>query len=164
VPHGLPVRPTTDKAKESIFNILDTLLDLNGLQVLDLFSGTGGMAFEFASRGATNVTCVDADIKCVKHLKEVQQKYAFENVDVVKDDVFKLLKHTTTPYDIIFADPPYALPNIEDIITLVFRNNFLKPNGLLIIEHHSKTILPKKEKFVDERVYGQSSFSFYRNR
>ena len=157
------MRPTTDRARESIFNILETQRDLNDLKVLDLFSGSGSMAFEFASRDASMVCCVDMELKCVKHLKEVQQKYMFENVEVVKSDVFKYLKHPTLMYDIIFADPPYALPNIENIIELVFDNKFLNQNGILIIEHHSKTILPKNEKFMDERVYGQSAFTFYRN-
>ncbi len=164
VPHGLPVRPTTDRAKESIFNILETQLDLDDLIVLDLFSGTGGMAFEFASRGAANVACIDSDIKCIKYLKEAQKKYAFENVEVVKSDVFKYLKQEPGASDIIFADPPYALPNIEEIIELVFGNHLLNPNGILIIEHHSKTILPRNNMFIDERVYGQSSFSFYKNK
>lgn len=157
------MRPTTDRAKESIFNILETQYDLNYLQVLDLFSGTGSMAFEFASRGAAKVRCIDADIKCVKHLKEVQQKHAFENVEVVRSDVFKYLKHMDIGYDIIFADPPYSLPNIETIAELVFQNNFLNKNGVLIVEHHSKTMLPKNEKYTDERVYGQSAFTFYKN-
>lgn len=162
MPHGLPVRPTTDRAKESIFNILENQYDFEGLMVLDLFSGTGSMGFEFASRGAAGICCVDADIKCVKHLKEVQKRYEFENVEVVKSDVFRFLKQPGYSYDLIFADPPYSLPNIEDIVELVFKNNFLNPNGTLIVEHHSKTILPKNEYFTNERVYGQSSFSFYK--
>ncbi len=162
VPHGLPVRPTTDRAKESIFNILETRLDLNDLNVLDLFSGTGSMAFEFASRGAASVCCVDADHRCIKHLKDTQTKFEFENIDIIKSDVFKYLKHRDMGYDLIFADPPYDLPNIESIAEMVFDNGFLNPNGLLIVEHHSKTVLPKNEFYLEERVYGQSSFTFYK--
>ncbi len=163
VPHGLPVRPTTDRARESIFNILETQYNIEDMLILDLFSGTGSMAFEFASRGASHITCVDADIKCVKHLKETQKKYVFDQIEVVKSDVFRYLKHADIAYDIIFADPPYDLPNIEVIEELVFLNNFLKPDGLLIVEHHSKTVLPKNTNFSEERIYGQSSFTFYKN-
>ncbi len=163
VPAGLPVRPTTERAKESIFNILETRCELTNLQVLDLFSGTGSMAFEFASRGASKVCCVDMDSKCVKHLNETRLKFNFDNIMVIKHDVFKYLKHVKAGYDIIFADPPYSLANMETIVTLVFENNLLNINGILIIEHHSKTILPKNEKFIDERVYGQSAFTFYKN-
>jgi 16S rRNA (guanine966-N2)-methyltransferase len=162
VPAGLPVRPTTERAKESIFNILETHYDLGDLLVLDLFSGTGSMAFEFASRGAAQVVCVDADIRCVKHLKATQQKYTFENVEVVKNDVFRFLKQPSVSYDLIFADPPYDLPGIDSIAELVFAGNFLNPGGTLIVEHHSKTFLSKGAHFSEERVYGQSTFTFYK--
>ena len=164
VTNGLPVRPTTDRARESIFNILDINYGIEGKTVLDLFSGTGAMGFEFASRGAELVYCVDQDQKCIKHLKETVSRFAFEQVEIMRSDVFRYLKDPSDKFDIIFADPPYAIAQIDRIGELVFEKGWLNTGGLLIVEHHSKTVLPKNEFFMEERVYGQSAFTFYKNK
>ncbi len=162
VPAGLPVRPTTDRAKESIFNILETQYDLEGMCVLDLFSGTGSMAFEFASRGAATICCVDSDVKCVKHLKDTQRKFEFENVEIIKYDVFKFLKKTDIGYDLIFADPPYEYQFHAEIAQIVFDRKLLNENGLLIIEHGRHTKLTELPNFELVRTYGNVYFSFFR--
>lgn len=132
--------------------------------VLDLFSGTGSMAFEFASRGVADVTCVDADNRCVKHLNAVVQKYDFENVSVVRADVLRFLQQPAVPVHIIFADPPYELPHYDRMKQLIFDNGWLLHDGLYIAEHHTKTRLPHDDDFEEERIYGQSAFTFYKKR
>ncbi len=132
--------------------------------VLDLFSGTGSMAFEFASRGVADVTCVDADNKCVKHLNEVIRKYDFENVSVVRSDVFRFLQQPAEPVQLIFADPPYDLPHYDRMKQLIFENGWLQPDGIFIAEHHTKNSLVKDADFLEERIYGQSAFTFYKKK
>ncbi len=160
-PSNLPVRPTTDRAKESLFNILHNKFDLENCNAMDLFSGTGNMAYEFASRGAKQVVCVDVNSNCCAFIKQSKIKFGFDNIEIYKADVFQYLKKCTQKFDIIFADAPYNLPNIPDIVSLVFTHQLLKPNGQLIVEHSSSLNLSKHPKIKDVRQYGQSTFSFF---
>jgi 16S rRNA (guanine(966)-N(2))-methyltransferase RsmD len=107
-PKNLPVRPTTDMSKEALFNVLNNHFSFDSLKVMDLFSGTGNISYEFASRGSENITSVDGDFGCVKFIKQIAEEYDF-NIAAIKSDVFKFLEKNTNSYDIIFADPPYAL-------------------------------------------------------
>jgi 16S rRNA (guanine966-N2)-methyltransferase len=159
-PNNLPVRPTTDMAKEALFNILNNQIDFEGLEVLDLFSGTGNMSMEFASRGA-KVTSVDLSFGCVKFLKEIAQKHKIDSITSFKADVLKYLKDESATYDLIFADPPYDLPQIPQIPKLVFERGLLKSNGVLIVEHQTNKKLDDHPNFVEQRKYGFSSFSFF---
>ena len=161
-PNNLPVRPTTDMAKEALFNILQNQQDLEGIKVLDLFSGTGSVALEFASRYAESVFCVDRAFQCVKYVTEVSRQHCLEQVKTLKGDVFKFLGQETGQYDIIFADPPYDLTGIPEIPKLVFDRNLLLPGGLLIVEHQSMQNLSNHPAFNEQRRYGHSSFSFFR--
>lgn len=156
---GLPVRPTTDFAKEGLFNILNNKLELKGAKTLDLFCGTGNISLELASRGA-EVTSVDANFKCVKFVGDISRELKL-NLFTVKNDVFKFLKSQNVKYDLIFADPPYDLENMEEIHKLVFENKLLKENGLLIIEHGPKTKLENLLNFSEHRKYGNVNFSFF---
>lgn len=160
VPPGLPVRPTTDFAKEGLFNILNNRVDLENCVVLDLFTGTGHIALEFASRGATPVTAVDENFRCVAFVREAAQKLDL-GIKTVKDDVFHFLKNTSAKYNVIFADPPYDLPNIQEIHQLVYERDLLAPRGLLIIEHGSRTNLESLRLFSNHRKYGNVHFSFF---
>lgn len=160
-PSNLPVRPTTDRAKESLFNILENNFDLSELTVLDLFAGTGNMSYEFASRGAAAVLCVDQHPGCVKYMKEVASKLKFDSMEVRKQDVFTFLKQTTENFDIIFSDAPYALARMVEIPPMVFEKNLLKPNGWLVMEHATQLSLNYLPHFTQERKYGQSTFSFF---
>lgn len=160
-PKDLPVRPTTDFAKEALFNILANKIDFENLSVLDLFSGTGHISLEFASRGSGNIVSVDKSFKCVGFLKSISQELHFSNINTVKADVFDFLKTTHSKFDLIFADPPYDLPNIADIHQLVFENNLLNEKGLLIIEHGAKTNLENLAHFSQHRKYGNVNFSFF---
>ncbi len=160
-PNNLPVRPTTDLAKESLFNILNNHYDFDELEVLDLFAGIGSISFEFASRDAIAITSVEKEFKCVNFLSETKEKLGFENVNIIKADVFKFLTFPHPAYDIIFADPPYDMKGFEDIPELVFKNNLLKSDGRLIIEHPREIDFSKSTNYLETRNYGKVHFSFF---
>ncbi|RZL32821.1 MAG: 16S rRNA (guanine(966)-N(2))-methyltransferase RsmD [Pedobacter sp.] len=160
-PANLPVRPTTDMAKEALFNILNNQFDFESCTVLDLFSGTGNLTFEFASRNAEKILAIDMDYGCVNWVKTTAKKYEFNQIEVRKGDVFKLLNQMTASYDIIFADPPYNMPNIPQIPVLVAAQKLLKPDGLLVVEHQSNMKLNSQPGYTETRKYGNSSFSFF---
>jgi 16S rRNA (guanine966-N2)-methyltransferase len=161
-PKGLPVRPTTDMSKEALFNVLNNHFSFEGLKVLDLFAGTGNISFEFASRGSTPITSVDADFGCVKFIKQIASEYDF-NIAATKSDVFSFLEKNKTSYDIIFADPPYALDQktFEKIILLVFEKELLNEEGMMVIEHSKYTKLDHMIHFSFKKSYGGSIFSFF---
>jgi 16S rRNA (guanine966-N2)-methyltransferase len=161
VPKGLPVRPTTAFASEALFNILNNVIDFEESVVLDLFSGTGHICIEFASRGCKNITAIDKNSVCIKHLSEVNRQFQL-NIQCVKQDVFSYLEQCSQSYSLIFADPPYELQNIEEIHQLVFEKQLLKENGLLIIEHGAKTKMGHLPHFKQHRKYGNVNFSFFR--
>jgi 16S rRNA (guanine(966)-N(2))-methyltransferase RsmD len=160
VPNNLPVRPTTDFAKEGLFNILSNRLNIGELKVLDLFSGTGHIALEFASRGSKEVLAVDKNFKCIGFLRAASKSLDLQ-INTLKSDVFDFLKQCVGTYDLIFADPPYALENIPEIHHHVFERLLLSPGGLLIIEHGPRTKLHTLEYFIYQRKYGNVNFSFF---
>lgn len=160
-PAKLPVRPTTDSAKEALFNILYNQLDFESLRVLDLFSGTGNISLEFASRGVASVTSVDRDFGCYNYLKTIAKQYGLDSIQPVKADVLKYLETETDKYDLIFIDPPYDLPQMNQMAPIVFRRDILKPDGVLIVEHHSMKKIDNDSHFIEQRKYGSSSFSFF---
>jgi len=162
-PKNLPVRPTTDLAKEALFNILQNKIDFEEIRVLDLFSGTGNISMEFASRGAAQVVAVDRSIHCVNYLKDISRQHGLTNIKIFKEDVFKYLQFENEQYELIFADPPYDLNKIPEIPKIVFDKNLLLPGGLLIIEHQSMQNLSNHPAFAEQRKYGHSSFSFFSN-
>lgn len=159
-PQKLPVRPTTDLAKEALFNILNNEFDFEAIRVLDLFSGTGNITLEFASRAVPNITSVDRYKGCILFLKSMLEKYDLKQVKTVQADVFKFLEMEYEPYDLIFADPPYDLPQLSSIPQKVFEKNLIKPGGYLIVEHPSMKKLDHPY-FKEQRSYGSSSFSFF---
>jgi len=161
-PKGLPVRPTTDMSKEALFNVLNNHFSFEGLKVLDLFSGTGNISYEFASRGSSPITSVDADFGCVKFIKQVASEYDF-NIAATKSDVFSFLDKNKTSYDIIFADPPYGLDQkvFEKVVLTVFEKELLNEEGMMIIEHSKYTKLDHLINFSFQKSYGGSIFSFF---
>jgi 16S rRNA (guanine966-N2)-methyltransferase len=161
-PKNLPVRPTTDLAKEALFNILQNQIEFENIKVLDLFSGTGNISMEFASRGAEKVVSVDRSIQCVHYLKDTAKQHGLNKMSVFKDDVFKYLQLETEQFNLIFADPPYDLNRIPEIPGLIFDKDLLLPGALLIVEHQSLQNLSKHPSFVEQRKYGHSSFSFFK--
>ncbi len=156
----LKARPTTDRAKESLFNILNNIIDFEEVKFLDLFSGTGSISYEFASRGCDSVTCIDRDFNHIRFIKKTSQELDFD-LNIIKADVFKFLKASSNKYDVIFADPPFDMDNIEDIPKFVKKGNFLLEDGLLIVEHSDKFIF-NEIKPEETRAYGKVCFSFFR--
>ena len=162
-PKNLPVRPTTDFAKESIFNILNNHFEFDGLKILDLFCGTGNISYEFASRGCGSITCVDSHFHCCDFVKKTSSTFKMEQIKIIKSDVFSFLKNGGNQYHIIFADPPYDMENFKTIPELVFEKSLLKPDGWLIIEHGPNTDLSSLEHFTEHRKYGNVNFSIFVN-
>ena len=162
-PKNLPVRPTTDMAKEALFNILQNQVDIDQLHVLDLFSGTGNISLEFASRDAIAITSVDKNFGCYNYLKNISVEQNLSQIKAVKADVFKYINQENEKYDLIFADPPYDLNRIPEIAPLIFEKQLLNKNGLLIIEHQSMQDLSNHPNFTEKRKYGYSAFSFFNN-
>lgn len=155
-------RPTTDRAKEALFNILENRYDFSGMKILDLFSGTGSMGYEFLSRNAAEVTFVDSDIKHIRFIKEVSEKLGIENMPVIKNDALHFIKFTKSKYDIIFADPPFDAPFLKEIPAAVFNAGILNDEGILILEHPKSFDFSKASNFSENRKYGKVNFSFFK--
>jgi 16S rRNA (guanine(966)-N(2))-methyltransferase RsmD len=160
-PVNLPVRPTTDFAKEGLFNVLNNTVDYETLKVLDLFSGTGSIAFEFLSRGVPEVTAVDSNHRCIEFIKKTAAEFGAANLKAVKSNSFVFLKHMVAKFDLVFADPPYDLEGIESIPDLVFASGLLVPGGLMILEHSDRYKFEKHPCFEQHRNYGSVNFSFF---
>lgn len=161
-PKKLPVRPTTDMAKEALFNILRSRYHFRTLNVLDLFAGTGNISYEFASRGTENITAVDGHYGCVKFIEATAREFEF-TIHAIKSDTYKYLERASATFDIIFADPPYDfdLEAFEKIAQLVFKRELLDEEGVLIIEHSKHTKLDHLDHFQETRHYGGNAFSFF---
>ncbi|OBQ52558.1 RsmD family RNA methyltransferase [Tamlana sp. s12] len=161
-PKNLPVRPTTDMAKESLFNIINNLYYFDDISVLDLFAGTGNISYEFASRGTEQITCVDQDFGCIKFINSTAETFDMP-IQTIKSDVFKFLESSKIQADIIFADPPYdfTVEQFSKIPDLVFSNELLLDGGLLIVEHSKHTDLSGVSNFSYSKSYGGNMFSFF---
>ena len=161
-PKKLPVRPTTDMAKEGLFNILNNRYDFEKISVLDLFSGTGNISYEFASRGCDAITAVDSNLNCIKYISKTCHELNLP-ISVTKSDAFQFLERSQSTYDIIFADPPYHFDNdlFIKLPDIVFKNELLKPGGIVIVEHSPQTQLDHHPEFQEKRKYGSSIFSFF---
>ena len=161
-PKNLPVRPTTDMSKEALFNILNNHFNFHELKILELFAGTGSISYEFASRGSAPILCIDGDMGCVNFIKKTAKEFDFD-ITALKSDVFKFLEKHTANYDVIFADPPYGMEQkeFEKIIHLIFENEILDEEGMLIVEHSKYTKLEHMENFSFQKSYGGSVLSFF---
>ncbi|MEZ4802703.1 MAG: RsmD family RNA methyltransferase [Gelidibacter sp.] len=161
-PKKLPVRPTTDMAKEALFNILNNQFYFDEISVLDLFAGTGSISFEFASRGTETITAVDEDFGCIKFINQTSEEFEMP-IQAIKSNVFKFLESTNQQATVIFADPPYAFTfeQFSKIPELIFQNGLLVNDGILIVEHSKLTDLSSLEKYQYSKNYGGSVFSFF---
>ena len=159
---NFPSRPTTDFAKENLFNVLNNQIDFESLQVLDLFAGTGSIGFEFASRGAKKIISIEKDFHSVKFIKKTIADLRFENIEVKCADVFKIIQKTVDKYDLIFADPPYDMKYIETIPDLIFENSLLAEGGLFILEHSQDYDFSSHSHLKELRKYGSVHFSVFR--
>lgn len=160
-PNVLPVRPTTDMARESLFNILNNYVEYDECTVLDLFAGTGAVSFEFVSRGVQQVTSVDINNQCIDFIKASATRFGVNNVRTVRADVFDMLKRAYLQFDIVFADPPYASPDLAAIPDLVFEHNLLKDDGIFILEHPESYSFEDHPHFWQHRRYGRVNFTFF---
>ena len=160
-PQGYKARPTTDFAKEGLFNILNNEYEMEGLQVLDLFGGTGAISYEFASRGASRVYCVEMLPLHANFIKSQAAKFAMDNLTVVRHNVFEFLEICREKFDIIFADPPYALEDLATLPDKVFAKDILHPGAYFILEHPEEHNFESHSYFVKEKKYGNVHFSFF---
>ena len=161
-PRNLRARPTTDFAKENLFNVLGNLVDFEELDVLDLFSGTGSISYEFASRDARSVTSVEVNSVHHNFIRQTARDLKFENFIAVKANVFLYLKSCTKQFDLIFSDAPYDLEGSEEVIKLVLERNLLKDDGILIFEHSKDQNFSEHPNLWQTRSYGSVQFSFFK--
>lgn len=160
-PTTLPVRPTTDMARESLFNILNNYVDYEDCSVMDLFAGTGAMSLEFVSRGAKDVTAIDINNQCTDFIKSSALQFGVKNLHVVRTDVFDLLKRAYKKFDIVFADPPYALEQLPQLPDLIFERDILTEDGIFILEHPREFQFEDHPHFWQHRNYGKVNFTFF---
>ncbi|TVZ57244.1 16S rRNA (guanine(966)-N(2))-methyltransferase RsmD [Lutibacter sp. Hel_I_33_5] len=161
-PKKLPVRPTTDMSKEALFNIINNHYYFDSISVIDLFSGTGNISYEFASRGTKDIYAIDAHFGCIKYISETSKEFDFP-INTYKNDVYKFIERTPLTADIIFADPPYDFEESQfiKIADVVFERNILNEEGVLIIEHSKHTDLSNHPKHSYDKRYGSNVFSFF---
>ena len=160
-PSNFKARPTTDFAKEALFNTLLNNFDFEEIAVLDLFSGTGSITYEFASRGAERVTSVEMNSQHYNFIKKMVAEMDFIQVQPVHSDAFKVVKNPWESYNLIFADPPFDLPGLETLPELILHGNLLMNGGWLILEHPSKMKFNHIPGLFDHRNYGSVNFSFF---
>lgn len=160
-PKNETVRPTTDRAKEALFNILYNQFHFEKIKALDLFSGLGSLSLELSSRGCEQVTAVDGNAKLVKFLEETAQELRFEGLQAVCSEVVRFVERDYREYDLILADPPYDYQDYENLVTKIFSQNLLLENGLLVLEHQARSDMSHLTRFSHTRKYGNVAFSFF---
>jgi len=161
VPKSFKARPTTDFAKENLFNVIGNLMDLEDATALDLFAGTGSISFELVSRGCKEVTCVEKDNAHCAFIKKVKGELKAENLITVRADVFKYIESLNQTFDFIFADPPYALKELAQIPEMVLSNNLMNEEGIFVMEHSKEYDFSSLPYFLQQRVYGAVHFSIF---
>jgi len=162
-PSKMPyTRPTTDIAKEGLFNILQNLLDFEDIKTLDLFGGTGAISYELASRGAAELTIVEKDTQMFGFIKNSIAQLGLTQIRPVKSDVFKFMETCRDQFDFIFAGPPYALQEIDDLPLYVFQFKLLRPEGIFVLEHTPRNDYQQHPNFFRMKNYGTTVFSFFK--
>jgi 16S rRNA (guanine(966)-N(2))-methyltransferase RsmD len=161
-PARIPARPTTELAKEGLFNMLNNSMDIEGIKTLDLFGGTGSISYELASRGAADLTLIERDPTTIDFIKKTVQELGIaDRLHIIRGEVFKFMKQSTDQYDFIFAGPPYALLNIDELPLLVFEKNMLLPGGVFVLEHTPRNDYQKHPHFQRMKNYGTTVFTFF---
>jgi len=160
MPH---TRPTTDVAKEGLFNVLQHKIDIEGMKTLDLFGGTGSISYELASRGAGDLTLVEKDSTMYEFIRKTIRELRIENITTVKMDVFKFLEQCSEKFDFIFAGPPYALINIDELPRQIFEKDLLNKDGWFVLEHTPRNDYKTFRYYKTERNYGTTIFSIFVN-
>lgn len=160
-PKSLGARPTTDFAKTGLFNILTNHFDFEQLRVLDLFAGTGSIAYEFSSRSAVEVVCVDNNFQSIWFIRETAKQLQMHGIHTIHSNVFRFLKHAYGSFDIIFADPPYDMKGIETLPDLIAEKKLLSEDGWFVLEHSARVNLSNHPAFIEHRKYGAVNFSMF---
>lgn len=160
-PKNITARPTTDFAKESLFNLLQNRMDFEGVDMLDLFAGTGGIGIEFVSRGAREVTSVEMAHTQQNFIIQTCKLLGIKNLQLIRGDVFKYIASCRTKYDFIYADPPYALDTLTTLPDLIFEHELLKEGGMMVLEHSKADDFSSHPNFVEHRKYGNVNFTFF---
>ena len=161
-PARIPARPTTEVAKEGLFNVLSNTMEMDGIKTLDIFGGTGSITYELASRGAEDLTIVERDLTSIEFIKKTAKELDIENkMHIIRNDVFKFMKQSTDQYHFIFAGPPYALQNIDELPLLVFEKKMLLPGGIFVLEHPPRNDYQKHSRFQRMKNYGTTVFTFF---
>lgn len=161
VPHNISARPTTDFARENIFNVIENLMDLEGTNALDLFAGTGAVSYELLSRGCASVVAVEKASTQLDFIRKVKGLLGDENLKIVRGDVFKFITGCREKFDFIFADPPYDLPNFGEIPELILNSEMIKEGTLIVIEHSKAYDFSALPHFIEHRAYGSVNFSLF---
>ncbi len=156
-------RPTTDIAKEGLFNVIQHKLDITSLKTLDLFGGTGSISYELASRGASDLTIVEKDAKMYEFIKKTAATLRIDGLKILRMDVFKYLQHCTEKFDFIFAGPPYALQTIDELPRLIMERNLLNTGGWFVLEHTPRNDYKNYKGYRQEKNYGTTIFSIFIN-
>lgn len=164
MPKNLVLRPTTDMAKESLFNVLRNHVDFDEIDALDLFSGTGSISYELASRGVKSVLAVENNGHQIRFIESIIQKLELENMRVLRMDVFQFFKTNKRSFDLIFADPPYDMTESETLPDLIFSKELLRPGGIFVLEHPKRASFAEHPNFFDHRNYGSVNFTFFKNK
>lgn len=162
VPSNISARPTTDFARENIFNVIENLVDLEGKSALDLFSGTGAISLEFLSRECSEVVCVEKATTQYNFIKKVVQQLNAHNITVIKGDALRYLASATRSFDIVFADPPYDMEGFSEIPGKILSSGAVAPGTLVIVEHNRTHDFSGLPGFIDHRTYGSVNFSIFR--
>jgi 16S rRNA (guanine966-N2)-methyltransferase len=162
VPKNFAGRPTTDFAREGLFNVLRNFTEIETIQILDLFAGTGAFGIECLSRGAISVVFVDIAPLHARFISENLKTYNLKNGSVVKQDVFKFIKQTSSAFDFVFADPPYDLVGLEEIPSIILNSTLLRDNGTFVLEHGKRSDFSNHPNFIQERAYSNVRFSFFK--
>ena len=162
VPTNISARPTTDFARENIFNVLENLIDFEGKTALDLFAGTGAITFELLSRGCAEVAAVEKAATQYNFIRKVAQQLNVSNLRLIKGDVFRFLDSGAAPFDFIFADPPYDMPDFAAVPGKILGSKLLKPGTLVVVEHSRNHDFSQLPGFFEHRVYGSVNFSRFR--
>ena len=162
IPRTFKARPTTDFAKENIFNVLNGYIDFDGITALDLFAGTGSISLELVSRGCKEVVSVEKDRDHARFIADCMKKINAENDILIRGDVFRFLKSCHQKFDLIFADPPYARPELDTLPDLVFEHDLLAADGVFVFEHGKHNDFSAHPRFKEHRSYGSVNFSIFR--
>ncbi len=161
-PAKTPARPTTDIAKEGLFNTLINMIDMEGIKTCDLFGGTGSISYELASRGAGELTLIEQDRGNILFInKTVKELGVADRFNIIKGEVFRFMKQSTEQYDFIFAGPPYALDAIDEIPALLFEKKMLAPGGIFVLEHTPRNDYQDHPRFLKMKNYGTTVFSYF---